>query len=143
MKTHKDYTFNYLNYGEITIPSGVNVTNETAMGFDYKIHFLNQLDWIDEKYPEVSGILKHDMTYYAPDIPLEYIDKYKDVPKKKNYLTLMVLPNSPTYNWYHYHIGKFFFSCEEHETTGDFIIEGRKEGEGTTIKRSHVLIVNS
>ena len=45
--TVNSVTINFRNYGEITIPKGVLVTNETAMGIDDKYNFVDEFDWID------------------------------------------------------------------------------------------------
>lgn len=80
MKTNKDYTFEYAphgktsSYGVIIVPKGTRVSNMTALGIDKNYHFVNEYKWIDENYPEVSSILKHDVKYYGINVPKEYID---------------------------------------------------------------------
>lgn len=74
MKTNKDYTVNFMGYGEITIPKGTRVTNMTAMGEDKNYHFIDDLSWIERNYKTVAGILRHDATYHGIDVPKEYID---------------------------------------------------------------------
>ena len=44
--TATSVTVNFRNYGEITIPKGVLVTNETAMGIDDRYNFVDEFDWI-------------------------------------------------------------------------------------------------
>lgn len=74
MKTNKDYTVEFMNYGEITVPKGTLLTNMTAMGIDTNYHFVNDFKWITEKYPEISSILKHDLTYHGINVPKEYVE---------------------------------------------------------------------
>lgn len=76
MKTNKDYTIkNYRGYGEITVPAGTIVTNQTAMGLDENYHFVNDFGWIDKNYPKIARVLKHEATYYGIDIPIEFIER--------------------------------------------------------------------
>lgn len=80
MKTNKDYTFEYAphgkksSYGVITVPKGTSITNMTALGEDTNYNFVNDFKWIDENYPEVSNIMKHDAIYYGINVPKEYVD---------------------------------------------------------------------
>lgn len=78
MTTKEDYTLNYTvansSYGEITIPKGTKVTNKTALGIDKNYHFVDEFEWIDEKYPTISRILKHDMQHYGINIPKDFVD---------------------------------------------------------------------
>jgi hypothetical protein len=74
MKTNKDYTTEFKHYGQITVPAGTTVTHQTACGIDEKIHFVNSFGWAKTNYPEISGILIHDLTYYGIDVPVEYVD---------------------------------------------------------------------
>ena len=74
MKTKKDYTVKFMNYGEITIPAGTAVTHETAAGYDKNYHFVNSFSWIMERYPNIAFILKHDAVYSGIDVPKEFIE---------------------------------------------------------------------
>ena len=56
--TAESVTINFRNYGKITIPKGVLVTNETAMGIDDKYNFVDEFDWID-RLPSNSTIIKN------------------------------------------------------------------------------------
>lgn len=74
MKTNTNVTIPFMNYGDITIPKGTELTHQTAMGIDRNYHFVNDLSFIDRDYPTVSSILKHDATYYGINIPKEFVD---------------------------------------------------------------------
>lgn len=74
MKTNKDYTVLFMNYGEITVPKGTAVTHMTAMGIDKNYHFVKHLQWVKNSYPQISNILIHDLTYHGIDVPKEFID---------------------------------------------------------------------
>lgn len=76
--TANSVTINFRNYGEITIPKGVLVTNETAMGTDDKYNFVDEFEWIDSNYPLVAQSLKMDAQTYGINIPQEYITVQED-----------------------------------------------------------------
>ena len=76
--TANPVTIVFRNYGKITIPKGVLVTNETAMGTDDKYNFVNEFDWIDTNYPLVARSLKMDAQNYGINIPKEHITTLKD-----------------------------------------------------------------
>lgn len=59
-KTRKDVTVNFGMYGDITVPKGTRVSNETACGPDDEYLFVCDHSWIKEKYPTVSSILIWD-----------------------------------------------------------------------------------
>lgn len=61
METNKDYTVNFRIFGKITVPKGTKVSNMTACGHDPNYNFVSEFSWIDRNYPEISGILKHDV----------------------------------------------------------------------------------
>ena len=71
----QDYTADFRDYGEVTIPKGTLVTHETAMGFDKKYHFVDDFDWIKNSYPDYWNTLKMDMETYGFDVPKEYIER--------------------------------------------------------------------
>ena len=71
--TLKDVTVNFRIYGEIKVPKGTAITNQTAVGFDSKYNFVNEYGWIDRDYPEIANILKLDATYYGINIPAEFV----------------------------------------------------------------------
>jgi hypothetical protein len=58
----------------VTIPAGVSVTNQTAMGIDKKYHFINDFSFL----PLIDGVkqygLIHDLTYHGANVPKEFID---------------------------------------------------------------------
>lgn len=76
MKTSQDYTIpNYRGYGEITVPKGTELTHKTACGIDEKYHFVADLNWIAEKYPQFHPMmLKHDVAHYGIDVPKEFVE---------------------------------------------------------------------
>ena len=73
MKTKADYTINFRDYGNITVPKGTTVTNQKANGIDKNYHFVNEFKWINEKYPKINKLLFHDAYYYGINVPKEFI----------------------------------------------------------------------
>lgn len=73
MKTNKDYSVNFREYGNIVVPKGT-VTNKTACGIDKNYHFVNSFEWINENYPIVATLLKHDVYHYGINVPKELIE---------------------------------------------------------------------
>lgn len=71
--TANSVTVNFRHYGEIVVPKGVVVTNETALGIDEKYNFVNEFDWIDTDYPHIAQLLKMDAQNYGINIPKEHI----------------------------------------------------------------------
>lgn len=65
--TTQDVTLEFMHHGEITIPKGTRVTNQTALGVDENYNFVDDLSWID------SPILRHDATYYGINVPKEFV----------------------------------------------------------------------
>lgn len=76
--TANSVTVNFRNYGKITIPKGVLVTNETAMGIDDRYNFVDEFDWIDTNYPQIARLLKMDAQNYGINIPKEHIVTQED-----------------------------------------------------------------
>ena len=74
MRTKEDFTTNYKIYGEITVPKGTRVTNQTACGIDKNYHFVNEFAWVKKNYPTIDNILIHDLIYYGLNVPKEFID---------------------------------------------------------------------
>ena len=70
----KDYTLDFRDYGEITVPKGVTTTNKTASGIDSNYNFVDDFDWIDQNYKNVAAFLKHDIKYYGINVPNEYLE---------------------------------------------------------------------
>lgn len=75
MKTAKNYTVNFMNYGQITVPKGTLLTHQTALGKDENYHFVNSFDWVQKNYPKIKSILMHDLTYHGINVPIEYVEK--------------------------------------------------------------------
>ncbi len=73
MKTKKDFTVEFMGYGQITVPAGTETTNQTAMGIDLNYNFVNEYGWIKNNYPEISNILLHDVKYHGINVPKEYL----------------------------------------------------------------------
>lgn len=71
--TSQDYTTPYKHYGNITIPKGTKLTNQTATGKDENVHFVNEFAWIDANYSEIAPLLKHDVIHYGIDVPKEFV----------------------------------------------------------------------
>jgi hypothetical protein len=68
--TKEDVTMKYRGYGEITIPKGTRLTNNTAMGVDKNYNFVADLSWIPTYNDGTvrSGLI-HDADYYGINIP--------------------------------------------------------------------------
>jgi len=80
MRTSKDYTIaDFRGYGEVTVPKGTRVTHMTAMGNDPKYHFVDEYDWIKANYPTIAATLKHDVSYYGINVPIEFIETERTV----------------------------------------------------------------
>lgn len=73
MRTSQDVTLSFMDYGNITVPKGTRLTHQTAMGIDKNYHFVAEYKWIEENYPDISRVLKHDVYYYGINIPKEYV----------------------------------------------------------------------
>jgi len=73
MVTSQDVTINFRGYGDIVIPKGTRLTNQTACGIDKSIHFVNEYGWIKTNYPELRYLLLHDAVHYGIDIPKEFV----------------------------------------------------------------------
>ena len=74
MQLKKDYTLNFMKYGEITVPAGTKVNHHTAMGEDEKYHFVCEYGWIKKQYPTFANILIWDVDHHGIDVPVEYIE---------------------------------------------------------------------
>lgn len=74
MKTSKDYTLEFRNYGTITVPAGTALTHRTAMGIDLDYHFVADYGWIADNYKSIDRVLLHDVQYYGINVPVEYVD---------------------------------------------------------------------
>jgi len=74
MKTNKDYTFKYRDYGTITIPKGTRLTHRTALGIDKNYHFVDEYQWIHDNYSSFAALLKHDVMHYGINVPKEFVD---------------------------------------------------------------------
>lgn len=70
----KDYPIIFRHFGEIVVPKGTKTTSITAMGLDENYNFVDEFDWIDKKYPDISNILKMDMQNYGLNVPLKYLE---------------------------------------------------------------------
>jgi len=68
-----DVTINFKTFGWITIPKGTQTTNETASGIEEGCNYVNQLGWIDRKYPAINKRLKMAAIYYGINIPEEHL----------------------------------------------------------------------
>ena len=75
METNQDYRIENFRdkYPPITVPKGTKLTHQTAMGIDKNYHFVNEYGWIKRDYPEIAGILIHDVVYYGINIPKEFV----------------------------------------------------------------------
>lgn len=80
MRTKEDCTINFRHYGPITIPAWTKLTHRTALGYDDRYNFVDDFNWIDNNYPKIAKILKHDAKYYGINIPIEYV-LIDDTPK--------------------------------------------------------------
>jgi len=69
----KDFTFNFRQYGEITIPKGTLTSHKTAIGDDPAYNFICEFDWIDRLYPNINKFLKSDVDIFGINIPEEML----------------------------------------------------------------------
>lgn len=77
--TKEDVTVNFRNYGEIVVPKGTLLTNQTADGIDKNYNFVNEYEWIKRDYPLIDKILIMDAQSYGINIPKEFVErKYKN-----------------------------------------------------------------
>tara|TARA_R110000772_G_scaffold145445_2_gene255338 strand:- start:1834 stop:2298 length:465 start_codon:yes stop_codon:yes gene_type:complete len=76
MRTTQDFThINFKNHENIIVPEGTLVAQQKDIHSEEKrVFFVNEFDWIEDKYPEISKILKHDAIHYGLIIPEEYIN---------------------------------------------------------------------
>ena len=74
LRTTRDVTIKFMDYGKITVPSGTRVTHNTALGYDENYCFVDDFSWIKD----VDGIpqygLLHDAKYYGINIPKEFVE---------------------------------------------------------------------
>jgi hypothetical protein len=75
LKLKKDYTLNYKDYGYITVPKGTQTDNNTAMGIDKSYNFVSDYEWIENNYPSIARVLKHDVYYYGINVPEYYLER--------------------------------------------------------------------
>jgi hypothetical protein len=72
----EDYTTEFRDHGEITVPKGTKVTHRTAMGYDENYHFVDEFDWVEPW--DATGTPKygliHDLRFYGLNVPKEYIE---------------------------------------------------------------------
>lgn len=75
MTTSQDYTIaNYRGYGAITVPANTRLTHKTALGIDVNYHFVDDLSWVEQNYPQYHPMmLKHDIAHYGIDVPKEFV----------------------------------------------------------------------
>lgn len=81
MKTNQDFEIHYkianTDYGKIVVPKGTRVTHKTAMGIDKNYHFVDEVSWVEEKYPDISAPLIWDIRYYGLNVPKQFVDYEK------------------------------------------------------------------
>ena len=73
MRTSRDYTVNFRDYGTITVPAGTKVSHQTACGIDPNYHFVDEFGWIFKNYPSIAYMLKYDVVHYGINVPKECI----------------------------------------------------------------------
>lgn len=66
--TSQDIPMHFRGY-DIVVPKGTRITHRTALGTDPNYNFVDDLSWIDKKYP----LLHHDAYYYGINVPKEYV----------------------------------------------------------------------
>ena len=77
--TKEDVTVNFRNYGEIVVPKGTLITNNTSDGIDKNYLFVDEFEWIKRDYPKIDKILIMDAQNYGINIPAEFVErKYKN-----------------------------------------------------------------
>ena len=73
MRTSRNYTVNFRDYGPITVPAGTRVSYQTAYGIDPNYHFVDEFGWIFKDYPSIAYMLKHDVVHYGINVPKECV----------------------------------------------------------------------
>lgn len=71
----EDFTVNFRNYGEITIPKGTLSGQKKLTGDDSVYNVVCEYDWIDRQYPDICDSLKADVEEYGINIPEEMLIK--------------------------------------------------------------------
>lgn len=103
VKTNRDYTTQFMGYGEITVPAGTLVTNQTACGIDKNYNFVNSFEWVKTNYPEIAGILLHDLKYHGLNVPIEYVNvknTYSAIcPQTGEHYTFRAYSNEDARHW--------------------------------------------
>lgn len=74
MTTKQPVTLDFRHYGTITVPAGVRLTHQTALGIDTRYHLVNEFGWIDTDYPDFANILKMDAQSCGINIPVEFVE---------------------------------------------------------------------
>ena len=74
--TKRELTLTFKDYGELVIPKGTQITNQTAMGIDPAYNFVNDFSWVPRHADGLKqyGLL-HDLKYSGLNIPLEEIEE--------------------------------------------------------------------
>lgn len=62
------------NFEPLIVPKGTELTSKTACGIDPNYHFVNEYQWIKEKYPLLANILTMDVENYGINIPIEFVE---------------------------------------------------------------------
>lgn len=70
-----DYTTNFRDFGEITVPKGTKTTNQTACGIDERYNFVNEYEWINTNYKNIAPILRHYVIYYGINVPKDFLSE--------------------------------------------------------------------
>lgn len=74
-RTTQDYTVNYRQYGQITVPKGTRVSNIAADGSTISDFFVDEFDWIEpyeDGTPNYSLIRTADV--FGIVIPKEFVN---------------------------------------------------------------------
>lgn len=73
-KLKEDFICDFRDYKEITVPKGTRTTNMTAMGYDSNYNFVDEFEWVEKQYPEISSILISDLKIYGLNIPKKHLE---------------------------------------------------------------------
>ena len=134
MKTIKDFTTAFMNYGLITVPAGTITTNQTACGIDKNYNFVNEFKWVETNYPEFANLLLHDLTYYGLDIPAEYIEKTETEIKEDSKKEVITQSEKLTETIKEFYEAKEFEKCDycvnpQHDRNGWYFLVNIKDGK--------------
>jgi len=62
------------DYGELTVPKGTKITNQTAMGVDENYNFVDDFSWVGrDSDGNKQALLLHDLEHVGLNIPSKHV----------------------------------------------------------------------